>query len=229
MARRRAVISHWHYLVEGFQTSALDFYAAVEEGVKVREVPDTFKSRVEFKEGGLASARRQYLRIERRNVAFDICAAPFGTGFFFSWWLTRLGPAYPLLYILGFLLLLFLGAFFLMLPLILLVSLNQEGYAILILFFSFPVTLVFAAVGLAFLARKEVFGPEEQILEIPILGWIYDKVFNPITYYSLDTALMFQESIRHAVNDAINGTLSEQGVRALSEEQMKPTIRDLAR
>ena len=37
----------------------------------------------------LASANRQYLRMHRGKHAFDICAAPFGNGFFVSWWLTE--------------------------------------------------------------------------------------------------------------------------------------------
>lgn len=33
------------------------------------------------------SARREYLRVKRRDLILDICAAPFGTGFLVSWWL----------------------------------------------------------------------------------------------------------------------------------------------
>lgn len=33
------------------------------------------------------SAKREYLRVRRKEHLFDVCAAPFGTGFFFSWWL----------------------------------------------------------------------------------------------------------------------------------------------
>lgn len=219
MARGGTVGSHWHTLIDGLNTSGLVFYEAVEEAVKAREVPDVGFSRVDFKEGGLASAKREYLRIERRNVAFDICAAPFGNSFFFSWWLVRLGPKHPFLYLLGFVLACFFGPLILSLP-----FRNSCGY-----FFVLPLMLIAVVAGLAFLARQEVFGPEEHILAIPILGWIYDKIFSPITYYSLDTALMFQESIRRAVNDVIDGLLSEQGLRALSEEQKRPTIRDLAR
>lgn len=40
--------------------------------------------RVEFSEGGLLSAKRTYLRMTRERLVFDICAAPFGTAYFFS-------------------------------------------------------------------------------------------------------------------------------------------------
>ena len=218
MPRGGPVISHWHTLVDGFNTSSLDFYTAVEESVKAREVPDAKFSRVEFKEGGFASAKREYLRVERGNVAFDIGAAPYGKGFFFSWWLSRLGPEHPFLYLLGFLAAVFIGTPILSYP-----FRGSCGYFVVL-----PIVLVGIVVGLAFLARNEIFGPEEHILAIPILGWIYEKIFNPITYYSLDTALMFQESVSRAVNEVIEGLLTGQGLRALSEDQLKPTIRNLA-
>lgn len=88
------VISHWYMLMEDFETSGLDFYRAVEDALRERGVPDARVSRVEWKEGGLATAKREYLRIERSRVAFDICAAPFGTGYFFSWWLARIPQPY---------------------------------------------------------------------------------------------------------------------------------------
>ncbi len=132
---------------------------------------------------------------------------------------SRLGPAHPFLYLLGFLVAVFV------VPAVVAAPFGDSCFYILVL----PVMFVASFCGLAFLARKEIFGPEEHILAIPILGWIYQKIFNPITYYSLDTALMFQESIRRAVNDVIDGLLDEKGLQALSEGQRKPTIRDLAR
>lgn len=219
MGNCSVVLSHWHALIDGFNTSSMDFYAAVEEAVQAREVPATTFSRIEFKEGGFASAKREYLRIERGNVAFDICAAPYGQGYFFSWWSSRLGPKHPFLYVLAFIL-----AVFFIPPILAYPFRDSCGY-----FLVFPVMVVGTIGGLAALARNEVFGPEENILAIPILGWIYDKIFSPITFYSLDTALMFQESIRRAVNEVIDGLMTEQGLKALTDEQKKPTIRDLSR
>ena len=37
--------------------------------------------------GGILSAKREYLRVRRKELAYDICGAPFGNGFFFSSWL----------------------------------------------------------------------------------------------------------------------------------------------
>ena len=65
-----------------------DFYTSVEEGIENREIPSINVGRILLEEGGFTSAKRQYLRVARRGETFDICAAPFGTGFFVSW---RLG------------------------------------------------------------------------------------------------------------------------------------------
>ena len=65
------VISHWHQLIENFQTSSLGFYQSVEAAIKTRQVPESNQTRVEHKEGGLASANREYLRLQRGKYAFD--------------------------------------------------------------------------------------------------------------------------------------------------------------
>lgn len=89
-AKMSMVISHWYHLMENFQTSPKEFYVAVEQAVKKRQVPDFSNARVDWKEGAIFSAKREYLRVRRKNLVFDICASPFGTGFFFSWWLGEL-------------------------------------------------------------------------------------------------------------------------------------------
>lgn len=78
------VVSHWHHPIENFSTFAMDFYAAVEAALVPRQIPDYAVSRIDWHENGVLSARREYLRIKRGKLAFDLCAAPFRTGFFFS-------------------------------------------------------------------------------------------------------------------------------------------------
>ncbi len=231
MAQSGPVLSHWHALIDDFDTSGLEFYKAAEEAVKSREVPEATFSRVEFKEGAALSAKRLYLRIERGNTAFDICAGPFGNGYFFSWWLIRLGPAHPWLWVLAV-----LGTFFIW-SLMLLSSFSQmvtgsllgqqtgAGCFFLIVLLSFPAGVF----GLGWSIREGYIFDEEQVLALPVIGWLYERLFSPQTYYRFDTALMFQESVRRAVNEVIDSLLTDQGLRALSEEQKKPTIRDLAR
>jgi hypothetical protein len=81
------IFSHWYTLIENLQCSSMAFYQSVETGIGNRQVPQSSLSRVTWPEGGVFSARREYLRVKRKDLILDICAAPFGTGFFVSWWL----------------------------------------------------------------------------------------------------------------------------------------------
>ena len=100
-------LSHWYTLMENFQASPIEFYESVETAIQKRQVPNCALSRVDWREGGVLSAQREYLRVSRGRLVFDVCAAPFGTGFFISWWLaspqSALGPLALLLLIIGIL------------------------------------------------------------------------------------------------------------------------------
>ena len=71
----------------------MEFYGAVEKAFAASSVPKGPWTSGEHKEGELARANRQYLRMHRGKHVFNICAALFGNGFLVSWWLT---PAWPL-------------------------------------------------------------------------------------------------------------------------------------
>src|SRR5882672_9140868 len=97
------VLSHWSKAFDSFTTSTQEFYAAVEHGLKDRDIPSLRIGRTTWKESGALSAQREYLRVRRAHVQFDLCAAPFGRGYFFSWWQTD-ERRFGWLYTLGFLL-----------------------------------------------------------------------------------------------------------------------------
>lgn len=65
-------------------------------------------------------------------------------------------------------------------------------------------------------------GDEEAVLATPILGRLYEIFWNPQSYYRLDTAAMFQETVRREVGEAVNSVLSGQGLQALSGEILRP-------
>jgi hypothetical protein len=154
---RTQVLSHWHTLVDDFNTSALEFYSSVEGALAERKLPDLKVRRVDWKEGGIFSAKREYLQISMGRLSYDICASPYGTGYFFSSWMAVKEP-------------------------------------------------------------------------IPILDWIlgfFGK--RAVTYYTLDTRLMFQESVHRALTESISSIRIAQGLRALSADETRLTMRDLMR
>jgi hypothetical protein len=212
VASSDSVLSHWCKLFENLQMAPLEFYTTIEQAVKRREIPNIEISRVDWSESGIFSARREYLRISRGRHVFDICGAPFGTGFFVSSWLVRPQAApWPLA-----LLLLSLGAFI--------------SLAIFVRIFGFILGLPVFVIGFPLLfwgfvqIMKEKEGWDDSIVAIPILGPIYERVFRPETYYKIDTTLMFQQSVHNAVLEAVDQLTSGKGVRALSELERKPAL-----
>ncbi len=149
-----AILSHWYCLLEGMEHSTKDFYTSLKAAVGSRNIPDIKVTKIYLHEGGALSAKRLYLRIRYKSKRFDICAAPFGNGFFISWWLRE-----------------------------------TEGC----------------------------------LANIPYIGPIL-SVINPITYYKMDTTLMFQESIRNSVLEVIDEITKAKGIRSLSQDERKPIM-----
>jgi len=163
MARQASLIlSHWHQLFEGFQESPKRIYSLIDEAIDRRKLPNIKSSRITYRETGILSAKRDYLRVRRKEHIFDICAAPFGTGFFVSWWLGETPGFWASL-----------------------------------------------------------------VLRIPLLGPLLVRAFRPETYYRLDTALMFQDSVHSAVLEVIGQATEGKGLKALSELEKKPILSDL--
>lgn len=156
------VLSHWYHLVEDLHESPQQFYRSVEHAVRRRNLPHVEISRLSHFEGGMASARREYVRISRRDHSFEVSAALFGTGFFVSWWL-RLRP----------------GIFW------------------------------------------------RLMTRVPVVGVNLFMIIRPSTYYSLDAALVFQESIHSAVLEVLDATTNAQGLRSVSISGRRPILTQL--
>jgi len=74
-----------HYF-DKLQFSAQDFYDLLSAIMMDRQMPDVRISRVLHHQKHFLSNKREYLRIARKEDIFDVCAAPFGRGFFVSYW-----------------------------------------------------------------------------------------------------------------------------------------------
>lgn len=229
MSKSPDYISQWHQLLDQFQTSSLEFYASIEKAVASRAVPEIHWSRIAHKEGGLASANREYLRMHRGKYAFDICAAPFGTGFFISWWLTEPPLPYGFLYTLVFfsvVMVVFAIAYAIGAAIGAIMSgVMLAGFlGICFSFFGVPIGLWLLGSAL----RRGAIAGESTVLAMPLVGWLYERIFAPTTYYSMDTAIMFQESVHRAVLEVIDCMTTAKGVRALSEGERKPILKRFA-
>ncbi len=221
--RSEGVLSRWHALFEDFSTSTQDFYRAVEAAVARRNLPDLEVSRVLFKEAGIASAQREYLRVSRRRVAFDICSAPYGNGHFFSWWLARIPARFGILLVLGIVVGAFLGLAVVGVVFGAIMQKLGGGCGGVLVPMLLPVVgMPVVLLVLGFLVDRGLLGDEEWVLSVPYVGRLYAAFFNPNSYYRLDTAMMFRDSVRSAVNEVINGLREEKGLRALEGEALRP-------
>ncbi len=206
------VMSYWHQLFEGLQASPVAFYESVERALEPRQIPEARTERIDWREAGSFSARREYLRVTRARHVVDICGAPFGNGFFVSWWLARVRASALVPSILA----------------LVVMGITASAASVI----GFP----FGAIGawfVAFLVLGLLMSQGEQtwhahLLAIPILGWLWGKIFLPETYYRIDTALMFQEAVHRAVMDVIDQMSKAQGLRILSVLERKPILRELS-
>jgi hypothetical protein len=207
-----SVLSHWSMLVENLQASPLSFYQAVETALLRRQIPATENSRVDYKEGGLLSAQREYLHVRKESLVFDICAAPFGTGFFFSWWFADDRPKLnPLLQALA------LVALF-----------SVAGRLLLSLGIAAGTIVLVAGILLPMAYANEQASQgkfdDNLIRSLPLLGRLYESLFKPGTYYRIDSLEMFQKAVHNAVLEVIDQMTTEKGLRALSESERKPVM-----
>lgn len=200
------VAAYWHYLIEGLSASSLDFYRSLEEALARREIPDTQRARVDYREAGYLSAKREYLRVTRGAQAVDICAAPFGTGFFISWWLGegRPSPVLP----------------------------TVVTAAVVILAFRFfgpwfgTITLGLGFLLVGILMSQGEAAWHAYVLAIPVLGSLWERLFRPVTLYRYDTMLMFKAAFHAAVLEVVDSLTDAKGIRRLSELERKPILRN---
>ena len=210
------VFAHWHKLVPDFQTSPQEFYTALEAAVRKRKIPELSTSRIKYHESGVVSALRIYLRIQRKRLAFDVCAAPFGTGFFFSWWLTEPKKSYKAWGCFSVFLLLVLAMLFLQ-------KFGFLGCSVGFLLLVLALFIVMAG------ARGGWLLSEDILRFIPFLGPLYEYLFDPETYFKEDTRIMYREIVHGAVLEVVDVVLETKGLRALAPEDRTPAVRSLVR
>jgi len=218
-------ISHWPKLIENLKYSPQEFYAKVEAALAERQIPDLKVARVDWKEGGWLSARREYLRLRRERLIFDICGAPFGTGFFVSIW-CGMKP----LRLAGLLALFIIAA---------------AGAAICGLVPPYQLHRTFGfreidpqPIAIACLAMMAVVviviaiyvGPhlDDLLIHTPIVGFFYERYWRKETHYRTDRMCMYQQAVDAAVWQVIDEITKAQSLPPLSEFDRLPIMRGLA-
>ncbi len=210
------VIDHWYALVPDFTTSSKEFYAAVEQELVDRQVPGLEIHHVDFAEGGVLSQKREYLRMTRERLVFDICAAPFGTSYFFSCRFAEI-PATVKLWELCAVL---LGAL-----VITSIVFKIAGWLL------GPFVLLAGFLFLVFILRNAVaIGLQDldaTLIKLPVVGPIYERWFRKETYYRDDTRLMYCDTVNAVVKTKVEETTGSKGIKLLRFNEYSPILAEL--
>ena len=214
--KKADVIEHWYALVPGFSTSGKEFYTGIENELKSREVPGLDIAYVDFAEGGIMSGKREYLRMTRERLVFDICAAPFGTAFFFSCRFAQI----PAVIKLWQLLVVLVGAF--------MATMLALRYAGLILG---GLLLVAGVIFFIYLLRNAVaLGLKDldtSLINSPVFGPIYENWFRKETYYRHDTRLMYLDTVNAVVKAKVEEVTGAKGIKLVRFMEHSPILGEL--
>jgi hypothetical protein len=210
------VIDHWYALIPGFNTSTKEFYEAIESELKAREVPGLELFRVDFAEGGVMSSKREYLRMTRERLVFDICAAPFGKGYFFSCRFAEIPAAIKLWQLLVVVVAAFMVTVltFKILGLILGAIALMAGFVFLIYTLRNAVPL-----GLQNL--------DTTLIQSPVVGPLYERFFRKETYYRQDTRLMYRDTVNEVVKAKVEEATGAKGVKLIRFNDYSPVLGEL--
>lgn len=209
------VIEHWYTLVPGQHFSTTDFYGAVTEEIQAQKVPGLEIETVDLSEGGALSDKREYLRMKRERLTFDICAAPVGVNYFFSYRFYSdmptaiLAEAIVLSLIASFIAWLFtriMGPFY--------------GLLVVGLVLVTAAWLVRNTIGLGL---RDF---DAALMNGPFAG-IYERFFRKDTYYRQDMRIAYCSIVSAIVKQKVESVTAAKGVLLYREHTYSPVFHDL--
>jgi len=105
------------------------------------------------------------------------------------------------------------------------VNVWQIAYSLTVLIAMLTIIALLLRKVIAF-ALKDVDG---AILQIPLIGPLYERFIRQMTYYRVDIALMFQQAVHAAVTEVVDEITSAKGLPLLTADERKPIFNDLYR
>jgi hypothetical protein len=203
-------------LIDGFQTSTDAFYKSIEDELQTRKVPGLDFSRLDYREGGLLSSKRDYLRMRRERLTFDLCSAPFGTAWFFSYRFCEIPAPFPL---------------FQLLIVLTLTAALTLGYLALFGTLWGAIIIGMTILGFALLLRNTLtLGLEDfdaWLLTVPVFGSVYEILFRKETFFRQDTRVMYVETMERIIQQKINEVTAAEGIEKVEFLEARPDIHPL--
>ena len=214
--KKGEVLDHWISFLDDFSFSPQEFYDAIEKELQARKIPSMEISREEFAEGGVLSDRRIYLRLFRERLALYTCAAPFGTGYFFSCRTVYVPALVRLWHLVATLLFFSIVGGLLVKPL-------GIAFATIAL-----VTLMFALAGVLRNAAASSLGDlDTLLLKIPVVATIYEDWFRADTYYRQDTRIVYLQRLPALIRELAEEITAEKGAKLVQQYQCAPILGEL--
>ncbi|MBL9144136.1 MAG: hypothetical protein JNM99_10700 [Verrucomicrobiaceae bacterium] len=193
------VFEQWITPVLAFESNADLFYTAVSEELKKWEVPDLSTERIEYKDGGPFSQGREYLRVQRENLVFDICSAKFGK----SWWFSCRSAVLP-------------RSLRVWELLVFVIALGWLGVACWYLFGVIAGGIAMAAtlvmVSCLMLAGRSLSSLDDALLNLPVLGAFYEAWTRFESYYRDDASRMYVSMVDYLVREKVKEFAAAGGV-----------------
>ena len=211
--KKGEVLDHWIAFHDNFSFSPLDFYETIEKELQARKIPGMEISRQEFAEGGMLSDNRIYLRLFRERLALYTCAAPFGTGYFFSCRTVYVPALVRLWHIIAALVFFSIVGGLLIKPL----GIMFAAVAMVALMFALAAVLRNAAMS----------DLDTLLLKIPVVATIYEDWFRADTYFRQDTRLIYLQQIPAFIKELAEDITAAKGARLEQQYQLPPILGEL--
>ena len=215
-SKKGDVLQHWIGMADGFNQAPQEFYTEVERQLTVRKVPGLEISRVEFSEGGILSEKRTYMRMIRERLVFDACAAPFGTGYFFSCRTVYIPPLIKLWHVL---------------IIILVFTAIHQGLASFLgnQLASIAVAGLIIAIAAMFqnaiaLGLADI---DAALIKTPVIGPVYERFFRKKTYYREDSRFMYLEMVPKIIQELALEVTAAKGVKLVRQYEQAPVFGEL--
>jgi hypothetical protein len=216
VADKARPLSYWCKLFDNCSFSPTEFYELVEKRLEEKAVPDLLNDFILLRESTVFSKRRLYFQLRRERLAFEICAAPFGTGFFVSSRLfDRRREATKWDYIIASVVIVGTTG----------TIMANYGTVIGIIVLGFLITFFWSLMRLAMFESFAYL--DESLTEIPWLGPIYESLFHPNTFFREDNSNMYREAVHSAVMESVGEMVRMKGIAPLSETEIRPLIKGL--
>jgi hypothetical protein len=223
IVKRRKPIIHHHWIVPlmNFSSDPEAFYQAIEDEFIARQMPDAMLERIEFKQAGLLSGKRLYLRITRERMAVDVGSAPFGTSWYFSCRLCELPRILRAWELLAF-----------MLGLCGFVALYWYLFGMFLGGIVMGASIVFLLIIM--LAGRAYGTLDEFLIFLPVVGQVYEALIRRDTYQQQDHRQVFASLVntilRHKVTEFCQaGGVDDPPFENISSPDQVLTKKELAR